>query len=148
MRLLLTRDEENRQVVAYTAGNHGWEHMHEDEKYEKFAYSTQFAFSVTKESTTLSKGAYDSMLAVKRAGKDLWHARSGCDSFALSEDRVSCTWTPMEGVRIDTVIAPLGMWHIRRHVIRRGLRWKPPKAPLPCKRTGGARPCDRIASEP
>ena len=52
VRLLLTRDPENRQVVAYTAGNHAWEHMHEDEKYEKFAYSTHFGFSVTKEATT------------------------------------------------------------------------------------------------
>ena len=26
------------------------------------------------------------MLAVKRVGRDLWHARSGCDSFCLEED--------------------------------------------------------------
>ena len=58
-------------MVAYTAGNHAYEHMHEDEKYEKFAYSTHFAFSVVKEASTLAKGAYDSMLAVKRVGRDL-----------------------------------------------------------------------------
>ena len=66
VRLLITRDPENRQAVAFTAGNHAWEHMHEDEKYEKFAYSTQFAFSVAKEDSSLNRGAYDSMLAVKR----------------------------------------------------------------------------------
>jgi hypothetical protein len=118
VRLLITRDPENRQAVAFTAGNHAWEHMHEDEKYEKFAYSTQFAFSVAKEDSSLNRGAYDSMLAVKRAGKDLWHVRSGCDRFELAEDRVSFTWSPTEGVMIDTVIAPLGMWHVRKHIIR------------------------------
>ena len=84
VRLLLTRDPENRQVVAYTAGNHAWEHMHEDEKYEKFAYSTQFAFSVAKEDNALNRGAYDSMLALRAGEKDLWHVRSGCESFGGS----------------------------------------------------------------
>ncbi len=147
VRLLLTRDEGNRQVVAYTAGNHAWEHMHEDEKYEKFAYSTHFAFSVTKESTTLNKGAYDSMLAVRRTGKDLWHARSGCDRFELTEDRVSFTWCPMEGVMIDTVVAPLGMWHVRRHVIRADCPIQAAEGAFAVRKDwAGARPCDRIAS--
>jgi len=118
VRLLITRDKENRHVIAYTAGNHGWEHMCEDAKYEKFAYSTHFGFSVAKEANTLSKGAYDSMLAVKRAGKDLWHVRSGCERFSLTEDRVDCVWSPMEGVTVETTVAPCGMWHVRRHVIR------------------------------
>ena len=147
VRLLITRDPENRQAVAFTAGNHAWEHMHEDEKYEKFAYSTQFAFSVAKEDSSLNRGAYDSMLAVKRAGKDLWHVRSGCERFELAEDRVSFTWSPTEGVTIDTVIMPLGMWHIRKHVIRT-------EAPLEVaegafsvpKDWAGARPCDRICT--
>lgn len=148
VRLLLTRDAENRQVVAYTAGNHAWEHMHEDEKYEKFAYSTQFAFSVTKESTTLNKGAFDSMLALKRAGKDLWHARSGCDSFALSEDRITFTWSPMVGVTIESVIKPVGMWHIRKHVIRSEYELEAAEGAFAVKKDGpGARPCDRIVTK-
>lgn len=147
VRLLLTRDAENRQVVAYTAGNHAWEHMHEDEKYEKFAYSTQFAFSITKESTTLNKGAFDSMLALKRAGKDLWHARSGCDSFALSADRIAFAWSPMEGVRIESVLAPLGMWHIRKHVIVSEYELEAAEGAFAVKKDGpGARPCDRIVT--
>ena len=147
VRLLLTRDAQNRQVVAYTAGNHAWEHMHEDEKYERFAYSTQFAFSVTKEATTLSKGAFDSMLALKRAGRDLWHARSGCDSFRLTEEKVTFAWSPMEGVRIESVIAPLGMWHIRRHVIDSEYELEAAEGAFSVKKDGpGARPCDRIVT--
>ncbi len=147
VRLLITRDAENRQAVAYTAGNHAWEHMHEDEKYEKFAYSTQFAFSVTKEATTLSKGAFDSMLAVKRAGKDLWHARSGCDSFSLSEKEIRFTWSPMEGVRIDSVIAPFGMWHVRKHRIRTEYEIEAAEGAFAVRKDwAGKRPCDRIST--
>ena len=147
VRLLLTRDAENRQVIAYTAGNHGWEHMHEDEKYEKFAYSTHFAFSVAKEPTTLSKGAFDSMLAVKRRGRDLWHVRSGVDSFSLTPEKVCFSWSPAEGVHIDTVIAPLGMWHVRKHVIRTEEPLEAAEGAFSVRKDwAGSRPCDRIAS--
>ena len=149
VRLLLTRDPENRQVVAYTAGNHAYEHMHEDEKYEKFAYSTHFAFSVVKEASTLQKGAYDSMLAVKRVGRDLWHARSGCDSFRLEEDRLYFTWRPMEGVTIRTVIAPWGMWHVRKHVIHSDYPLEAAEGAFAVPRDwAGARPCERVRSCP
>ena len=145
VRLLLTRDEGNRQVIAYTAGNHGWEHMHEDEKYEKFAYSTHFAFSVAKEASTLEKGAYDSMLAVKRQGRDLWHARSGCTSFEMREDRVAFSWSPMEGVTIESVIVPVGMWHVRRHVVHAQVPIEAAEGAFAVKKDGpGKRPCDRI----
>ena len=148
VRLLLTRDPENRQVVAFTAGNHAWEHMHEDEKYEKFAYSTQFAFSVAKEDNALNRGAYDSMLALRAEGRDLWHVRSGCESFELQEDRIRFTWSPMNGVAIETVIAPLGMWHVRKHIIRTDRRLEAAEGAFSVpKDWAGDRPCDRICTE-
>ena len=147
VRLLLTRDPENRQVVAYTAGNHAWEHMHEDEKYEKFAYSTQFAFSVAKEDSALNRGAYDSMLAVRAEGRDLWHVRSGCEQYRLAEDRVSFTWSPMNGVTIDTVIAPKGMWHVRKHVIHTTVTLEAAEGAFSIPRDwAGTRPCDRVCT--
>lgn len=148
VRLLLTRDADNRQVVAYTAGNHAWEHMHEDEKYEKFAYSTHFAFSVTKEATTLKKGAFDSMLAVKRQGRDLWHVRSGCESFQLLEDRIRFRWSPLEGVMIDTEICPWGLWHIRKHVIHSDFPLELAEGAFSVRKDwAGDRRCDRVASQ-
>ena len=144
VRLLLTRDTDNRQVVAYTAGNHAYEHMHEDEKYEKFAYSSQFTFSVVKEAGTLKKGAFDSMLALK-GDKDLWHARSGCDTFSLTEKEVSFTWSPMDGVHIDSRIIPVGMWHIRKHVITSDRPLEGAEAAFAVARDkAGARLCDRL----
>ena len=148
VRLLLTRDPENRQAVAFTAGNHAWEHMHEDEKYEKFAYSTQFAFSVAKEDNALNRGAYDSMLALRAEGRDLWHVRSGCESFELAEDRIRFTWSPMNGVAIDTVIVPLGMWHVRKHIIRTDRSLEAAEGAFSVSKDwAGNRPCDRISTD-
>lgn len=146
VRLLITRDERNSQVVAFTAGNHAWEHMHEDEKYEKFAYSTKFGFSVIKEASTLGKGAFDSMLVVKRQGKDLWHGRSGCDTFAVTPEKVTCTWKPMEGVSIDTELIPVtGLWHVRKHVIHTEYTIECAEAAFAVARDkAGKRLCDRI----
>lgn len=144
VRLLLTRDAANRQVVAYTAGNHAYEHMHEDEKYEKFAYSTKFAFSVVKEAGTLGKGAFDSMLALK-GEKDLWHARSGCDTFSLTDSEVAFTWRPMDGVSISTRIIPYGMWHVRKHVITADRPLSGAEGAFAVPRDhAGARLCDRV----
>ncbi len=147
VRHLITRDGENRQVISYTAGNHGCGHMHEDEKYEKFAYSTHFTFSVAKESTVLEEGGYDSMLAVRRQGRDLWHGRSGCDSFRLTEEKVECVWRPMEGVRVETTLIPAEKWHIRRHIIHTDLPIDIAEGAFAVRRDwAGSRPCDRTAS--
>ena len=141
-RQLVTRA--GSQVIAYTAGNHAYEHALEDEKYEKFAYSTAFGFSVVKEAGTLRKGAFDSMLALRRPG-GLWHGRSGFDDFSLTEAGTFCVWRPMDGVRVETRIIPAGNWHIRCHDIdsevgleaAEGAFAVPSEAP-------GPRPCDAV----
>ena len=143
-RLLLTRSPGNRSVIAYTAGNHAYEHTHEDEKYEKFAYSTQFGFSVVKEAGTLKKGAFDSMLALK-GGRGLWHARSGFDSFGLTEDEIRFCWQPMDGVSIESRIIPWENWHVRCHVIRTARPLEAAEGGFAvCRDFAGVRPCDRV----
>ena len=142
-RQLVTRTDDG-QVIAYTAGNHAYEHAHEDEKYEKFAYSTAFAFSVVKEAGALKKGAYDSMLALRRPN-GLWHTRSGFESFELSETETLCAWKPMEGVHVRTRIVPCSRWHVRCHDIdaefpleaAEGAFAVPSEAP-------GPRPCESV----
>lgn len=146
-RLLLTRDEANSSVIAYTAGNHAYEHTHEDEKYEKFAYSTRFGFSVVKEAGTLKKGAFDSMLAL-RGERGLWHARSGFERFELSEDEVRCTWRPMDGVEIRTRIIPCENWHVRCHIVRTRRPLEAAEGGFAvCRDFEGMRPCDRVVSQ-
>lgn len=142
---LLTRDRADRMVISYTAGNHAYEHMHEDEKYEKFAYSTQFAFSVVKEAGTLKKGAYDSMLVVRRPEHDLWHGRSGCDSFSVRPEGTFFTWQPLPGIRIESEILPAPeLWHVRRHIIHADFDFEAAEGAFAIpKETGrGPRLCD------
>jgi len=115
-RLLLSIAPDVSHVQAFEAGNHGEGHAHDDAKYEKFCYSTAFAFSVPKSSTLLSRGAFDSMLAFSETGKH-WHGRYGVESYRLAPDRVCFTWLPYPGVRVETTLYPVGEWHIRVHRI-------------------------------
>ena len=53
----------------------------------------------------------------------------------------------MEGVKIETVIVPLGMWHVRRHVIYADFPIEAAEGAFAVRRDwAGARPCERIAS--
>lgn len=116
-RLLLTIAPDGSHVQAFEAGNHGEGHAHDDAKYEKFCYSTAFAFSVPKSGTLLSRGAFDSMLAFSETGRH-WHGRYGVESYSLAQDRVVFTWLPYPGVEVETTLYPVGEWHIRVHRIR------------------------------
>ena len=115
-RMLVTRSADRSHVMAFQAGNHSEAHAHTEAKYEKFVYSTAFGFSVHKSMKFLASGAFDSMLALSEDGVTFM-PRHGCESFELSEDRVSCVWKPMPGVTVATVILPAGEWHVRVHRI-------------------------------
>ncbi len=116
-RLLLVRDEENAHVQGFAAGNHAPGIDLSDAKYEKFAYSTAFAFSVPRSNRSLQQGAFDSMLAVTGDGT-FWQTRYGCESFEITESRVISVWKPYPDVTIRTVIRPMGDWHLRIHTIQ------------------------------
>lgn len=116
-RLLFSRSDDGKHVIAFEAGNHAHEHSHDEAKYEKFAYSTAFGFSVPKASKLLRDGAFDSTLAVSDDGGDSWRTRYGCDTFELTKERVSFTWHPYPDVKVDTQLIPAGEWHVRVHHI-------------------------------
>jgi hypothetical protein len=116
VRMLITRSEGGRHVQAYSAGQHCPEHAHGAAKYEKFAYSTAFAFSVPLDNMTLQRGAYDSMLAFSEDGIR-WRERYGQEKFEILADRVISVWHPYPDVTVSTTVIPLGDWHIRIHDI-------------------------------
>ncbi len=116
-RLMIVRDEENAHVQAFSAGNHAPGIELSDAKYEKFAYSTAFAFSVPRSNRSLQQGAFDSTLAVTGDGL-FWRTRFGSESFGMEEDRVVSVWKPYPDVTIRTTIRPMGDWHLRTHVIQ------------------------------
>ena len=116
MRMLIARSEDGSHVMAYPAGNRAHEHSHDEAKYEKLAYSTQFGFSVCKAQKLLKDGAYDNMLALSEDG-DTYHPRYGCEDYEVTETSVISVWKPFAGVTVKTTITPMGEWHIREHEI-------------------------------
>lgn len=114
--MLLVRDEGDRHVQAFVAGNHAPEHEHGEAKYEKFAYSTVFGFSVPRSAKTLEEGAFDSMLALTDDGAQ-WRVRFGAASCEVGEARVVSDWNPYGDVAVHTEIIPHGDWHVRVHTI-------------------------------
>lgn len=121
MRMLLARSEKGDHVVAYPAGNCCEAHAHCDAKYEKFAYSTVFGFSVPKTQRHLGGGAFDSMLALSE-DEVFWHTRYQAKEYELREDRVISVWRPFVGIKVRTQIIPCGNWHLRIHEIETN-RW-------------------------
>jgi len=119
-RHLIVRSDGGRQVTAYQAGNHCEKHAHNEAKYEKFAYSTAFGFSVSKCRMYLDAGAFDSMLAVSRDSV-VWYPRYGCESFEIRDNGTYAAWKPIAEVQVETEIYPVGAWHIRKHHIHTGV---------------------------
>ena len=121
MRMLIARSQENDHVIGYPAGNCCEAHAHCDAKYEKFAYSTVFGFSVPKTQKNLAGGAFDSMLAFSEDDV-YWHTRYQAKEYSLDDDRIISVWKPLSGVKVRTMIVPVGNWHLRIHVIETN-RW-------------------------
>lgn len=115
--MLLVRDAQGAHVQGFSAGNHAPGHEQSTAKYEKFAYSTAFAFSVSRSSGSLREGAFDSALALTDDGIQ-WRTRYGCASHEIREDRVLSVWKPYADVTVETEIIPLGEdVHLRVHTI-------------------------------
>lgn len=116
MRMLVTRNDKGDHVIAYPAGNCCESHAHAEAKYEKFAYSTVFGFSVSKTAMHLNGGAFDSMLALSEDGLH-WRPRYQAKQYRITERSAASWWSPMAGVKIETEILPFGDWHMRIHRI-------------------------------
>ncbi len=108
------------EAVAYPAGQHSVvPYAHDAEKYEKFAYSSRFAFSVPRSYVRLEEAAPDSMLAFEVQGMIYVrrHREEFPESYRIAENGVWEVWSPLEGVTVETLIRPFPMGHIRSHRI-------------------------------
>lgn len=117
-RMLLTASHDHRHVIALTSGQGGFaDYGHSAEKYGKFAYSTHFGFSVSRDSVGLEQGAYDSMLALSDDGKH-WRVRSDCEAVEVTKEWIYSRWCPWPDVEVRTWLVPCHPWHVRIHEIR------------------------------
>ena len=114
--MLVTHDS-NQHVCAYTTGQHCMNHGSIREKYEKFVYSNQFGFSVSR-GTGLEDGAFDNTIAISRAGEDNYQMRYGVKEFRVTEDMVESKYNITNHVSIESRIIPMAPWHIRIHHIK------------------------------
>lgn len=113
--MLITHDS-HHHVMAFTAGQHCKNHGSCPEKYEKFVYSNQFGFSVSR-GYGLMEGAFDSTLAVSLAGEERYQMRYGVRSFEVGERSVRIRYKMMPGVEVESTIIPCMPWHVRIHRI-------------------------------
>lgn len=88
---------------------------HLPEKYGKFAYSTEFGFSVAVGDGDLGLAAPDSMLAFELDG--YFFVRRNAMNAEVEEKQIRSVWSPVQGITVETVIIPTKKGHIRRHKV-------------------------------
>lgn len=121
-RLVVCSLPESGGVTAFTSGYPYHDgHTHSVPKYEKFAYSTAFGFSVPRGPYGLAQGAYDSTLALSD-GRDQFRVKTQSESCEIRGKNIFMTWRPWDDVEVSTCLIPGTPWHVRVHRIRSGRR--------------------------
>lgn len=116
--MIVMRGEQGRHIQALTSGQYaGFEPSFMAAKYEKFAYSNVFGFSVPGGEYGYDQGAFDSMLALCEQDDNLYRVRRRCESVTVDARGISSVWKPWKDVMIHTWLIPCGSWHVRVHRI-------------------------------
>lgn len=114
--LAICRESETGHVVAFNSGHLSTnDHTHTSAKYEKFAYSTAFGFSVPRSEWGISQGAFDSMLALSEAGDNLYRVRRQNEESRIEDNILYSRWKPWPNVEVQTWVVAGLPWHIRIH---------------------------------
>ncbi|THF74930.1 DUF2264 domain-containing protein [Cohnella fermenti] len=115
--LVLVRRKETDHVAAFNAGHAGTnEHAHTSAKYEKFAYSTAFGFSVPKAEWGVAQGAFDSTLALSERD-NLFRVRRCNEETRIDGRLLYSRWKPWADVEVRTWIVAGLPRHLRIHRI-------------------------------
>ncbi|OAB76606.1 hypothetical protein PNBC_04180 [Paenibacillus crassostreae] len=115
--LVICRNEVSDHITAFNSGHlSSNEHIHTSAKYEKFAYSNAFGFSVPRAEWGLGQGAFDSMLALSE-GDNLFRVRRKNEESRIEDNVLYSKWKPWHDVEIQTWIVAGLPWHIRIHQV-------------------------------
>ena len=79
---------------------------HVPEKYQKFAYSSRYGFSVESDPLGFDVGAFDSMLALSDDDGAHYRVREHCDSARLAGNILFSSWRPWSDVLVHTWLVP------------------------------------------
>lgn len=106
------------ETVAFVPGMLGMGSLgHFTEKYDKFAYSAAFAFSVSHTCEALEEAAPDSMLSFVFPDGSV-RVRRGSSEYKITGNRITSIWSPVDGIEVKTEICLEAGCHIRKHTIR------------------------------
>lgn len=115
--LVICRQPEKSHLVAFNSGHvSSNEHTHTSAKYEKFAYSNFFGFSVPRAEWGLGQGAFDAMLALSE-GDNLYRVKRKSEEYTIEGSTIYTRWKPWGDVEVKTWIVAGAPWHIRVHRI-------------------------------
>lgn len=103
-------------VTAYVPGRtlpHAFVNM--EEKYSKFAYSTEFGFSVPRSQKEMREAAPDSTMAFVM--DDYVFVKKRTLGYVIGNNEIQITWTPLSGITVKTTIIPTERGHKRIHEV-------------------------------
>jgi len=129
--VVVCRDRDAGHHYALTAG----QDSHYAEKYGKFAYSTDFGFSVRSRAAGLAGAGVDSALALSEDGRS-YRVRSDISRTEVDGDTLYSRWHPWDDVTVDTWIAPATPWHVRVHRIDTDRALRSAEGGFPIDRSG------------
>lgn len=89
--------------------------VNSEEKYCKFAYSTEFGFSVPRSQKEMREAAPDSTMAFVMDGYVFVKKRTL--EYVIENNTLQITWTPFEGITVKTQIIPTDHGHKRIHKV-------------------------------
>ncbi|WP_276256080.1 DUF2264 domain-containing protein [Halomontanus rarus] len=142
-KMVICRDEEAGHHYALTAG----QNSHYLEKYTKFAYSTQFGFSVRSRAPGIGGAGHDSSLALSADGSTYRSRCSVTDSSVSAEGpTLRSRWDPWDDVTVETWLVPASPWHVRLHRLSTDRHLHSAEGGFPVDKTGDDRP-DRHTHE-
>ncbi|MCY1151532.1 MAG: DUF2264 domain-containing protein [Sphaerochaetaceae bacterium] len=115
-KMLIQRNDDNN-VVMLNGGQYPKFHLtHIAEKYSKFAYSTNYGFSVASSYYDFEKCGCDNMLYFS-LDNQMWYPRREVKVLESSREILKSKWSVINGVEVITYIIPINNAHIRVHLI-------------------------------
>lgn len=112
---ILVRDETQRHVVMLTSGQLELNNfVNTEAKYTKFAYSSQFGFTLDRGRYGLNHAGCDSMLVLSEHD-GYYRGRRGCEETQIRQDVIYSRWLPWHDVEVKTWLIPCSEGHLRLH---------------------------------
>ena len=106
------------ETVSFVPGMLGMNSLgYFTDKYDKFAYSSAFAFSVAHTAETIEENAPDSMLAFRFDDGSV-KVRRGSKNYKIEDNRIISEWSPCKGIDVITEITVFNGYHERKHIIK------------------------------